>query len=193
MLRCTWTRWAGVLRDLPPSLLVDAIVAKRNLGTHRDDAPAVVALGPGFVAGEDCHAVVETMRGHYLGRVYYSGSAIPNTGVPGEVGGAGAERVLRASRAGVFHGERAIGDRVRQGETVGVVGGGPEAEPVVSSLDGILRGLLHDGVSVTEGFKVGDVDPRATADHVYTVSDKALSVAGGVLEAACHLLGGVRL
>jgi xanthine dehydrogenase accessory factor len=186
---------------IPPLLLVDAILAKRNLGTSRDDAPAVVALGPGFVAGEDCHAVVETMRGHTLGRVLYQGAALSNTGVPGEVGGVGAERVLRAPAAGFFRGERVIGDRVRGGDRVATVESsldgarnhGAEGTPVIATVDGVLRGLLHDGVAVTAGFKVGDIDPRASPEHCFTVSDKAWSVAGGVLEAACHLLGGVRL
>lgn len=184
---------ARVRLDLPPALLVDAIIAKRNLGTARDDALAVVALGPGFVAGQDCHAVIETMRGHDLGRVYYRGKAFPNTGIPGEIGGIGADRVLRAPAAGVFRGERRIGDQVRAGDIVGFVDEGPATQPVVATIDGVLRGLLHDGVRVTEGFKAGDVDPRAQRGHCFTVSDKALAIAGGVLEAACHLLGGVRL
>lgn len=170
---------------LQPDLLVDAVMAKRNLGTRIDDAPAVVALGPGFEAGVDVRAVVETNRGHNLGRVLYSGSAQPNTGVPGEVGGASAERVLRAPAEGKFTGVAGIGDRVAAGETVAFVG---EA-PVKSAVAGVLRGLLRSGLQVSEGFKVGDVDPRARVEHCYTVSDKALSVGGGVLEAAGNLLG----
>jgi xanthine dehydrogenase accessory factor len=173
---------------LSPLLVVDAILAKRNLGTSIEDAPAVVALGPGFCAGVDAHAVVETMRGHTLGRVIYQGEAIPNTGVPGEIGGRGAERVIRAPRAGVFVATASIGDMVESGQTVGTV----EGEPVVAAISGVLRGLLRTGIGVTKGFKTGDVDPRAAPEHCLTVSDKALAVAGGVLEAACHLLGGVR-
>ncbi len=173
---------------LRPLLLVDAVLAKRNLGTTVTDAPAVVALGPGFVAGRDAHAVVETMRGHTLGRVITQGAALPNTGVPGEVGGHAAERVLRAPAAGVFRGVLRIGDQVRAGDVAGHV----DDHPVRSRLDGVVRGLLHDGLEVTEGFKLGDVDPRAEGAHCFTVSDKALAIAGGVLEAACALLGGVR-
>lgn len=178
-------RLAGELR---PSLLVDAIVAKRNLGTRRDDARAVIALGPGFTAGRDCHAVVETMRGHTLGRVIWAGEALPNTGIPGEVGGHGAERVLRAPAGGRLEPLRDIGDHVARGEAVAQVAG----EPVLSALDGILRGLVRSGLHVQKGMKVGDVDPRASREHCFTVSDKALAVGGGVLEAACALLGGVR-
>ena len=173
---------------LRPPLLVDAIVAKRNLGTCIMDAPAVVALGPGFAVGRDVHAVVETMRGHTLGRVIWEGEALPNTGVPGEVGGFGAERVMRAPIAGVFRGVREIGDTVEEGDVVGFVG----VAPVASLLHGGRRGLLRSGIPVTTGFKLGDVDPRATREHCFLVSDKALAIAGGVLEAACSLLGGVR-
>jgi xanthine dehydrogenase accessory factor len=179
---------ASVRHVLHPDLLVDAVIAKRNTGTRIDDAPAVVALGPGFRAGRDVHAVIETQRGHTLGRVIRDGEALADTGVPGEVGGFAAERVLRAPRAGAFHGLRQIGDRVARGDVVAEVDG----EPVRSTLDGVLRGLLHSGLPVTPGYKVGDVDPRAAREHCFLVSDKALSVAGGVLEAACALLGGPR-
>jgi xanthine dehydrogenase accessory factor len=179
---------ASVRDEIRPALLVDAIVAKRNLGTHIDDAPAVVALGPGFVAGRDVHAVIETKRGHTLGRVIYQGEAMPNTGVPGEVGGFAEERVLRAPGAGIFRGARGIGDRVSTGEIVGHVGD----VPVRSRIEGVLRGLLRSGVEVSAGFKLGDVDPRARREHCFQVSDKALAIGGGVLEAACALLGGVR-
>jgi xanthine dehydrogenase accessory factor len=180
---------AAVVGALKPPLVVDAIIAKRNLGTRKDDAPAVVALGPGFTAGVDCHAVIETMRGHTLGRVLYQGEAIPNTGIPGEIGGKGAERVIRAPRAGVFLAARDIGDQVKAGDVVGHV----EGEPVRALIDGVLRGLLRSGTAVTPGFKTGDVDPRAEREHCFTASDKALAVGGGVLEAAGALLGGFRL
>jgi len=180
---------ARVRGELLPDVLVDAIVAKRNLGTRITDAPVVVALGPGFIAGSDCHAVVETMRGHTLGRAIYQGRALPNTGVPGEIGGAGAERVLRAPADGVFAASRRIGDRVHRGDAVAFVGG----VPMRASIDGVLRGLLRSGLAVTRGLKAGDVDPRAEIEHCFTVSDKALAIGGGVLEAACALLGGLRL
>jgi xanthine dehydrogenase accessory factor len=179
---------ATIRHDIRPAVLVDAIVAKKNLGTRIDDARVVLGLGPGFTAGVDVHAVIETMRGHSLGRALYTGSAIPNTGVPGDIGGSGAERVLRAPCPGLFRSEREIGDRVKIGETVGHV----EDLPVRSNLEGILRGLLRSGLRVTEGFKLGDVDARAIPEHCFTVSDKAMAIAGGVLEAACALMGGVR-
>lgn len=165
-----------------PDAVVDAILAKRNLGTHMDMAPAVVAAGPGFTAGVDCHAVVETMRGHYLGRVIYSGSALPNTNIPGLIGGYAGERVLRAPADGIFQGAKRIGDRVRAGDVAGYVAG----QPMTCTIDGVLRGLLADGVAVTRGMKSGDVDPRCQPDHCTCASDKALAVGGGVLEALLH-------
>ena len=168
---------------LAPDAVVDAIIAKRNLGTRMDMAPVVVAAGPGFTAGTDCHAVVETMRGHYLGRVIYEGSALPNTAVPGLIGGFAGERVLRAPGDGLFRGVREIGDTVLPGDVVGYVGGAPMA----CTIGGVLRGLLADGVAVHRGMKCGDVDPRCARDHCFCASDKALAVGGGVLEALLHL------
>lgn len=179
---------AAVRRLIDPLLVVDAIMAKRNLHTRITDAPAVVALGPGFVAGRDAHAVVETNRGHTLGRVITDGEALPDTGVPGTIGGFAEERLLRAPCAGVFAGVREIGDHVVAGEVVGHVDG----QELHSRLDGVLRGLVRSGLEVVTGAKVGDVDPRGIREHCFTVSDKSAAVAGGVLEAACALLGGVR-
>lgn len=167
---------------LEPDAVADLILAKRNLGTTVDMAPVVVAAGPGFTAGVDCHAVVETMRGHYLGRVIYEGSALPNTNIPGLIGGYAGERVLRAPADGVFRGARQIGDRVEPGDVAGYVDG----EPVYCTIGGVLRGLLADGVRVTRGMKSGDVDPRCAPDHCLCASDKALAVGGGVLEAILH-------
>lgn len=174
------------IAPLSPDAVADAILAKRNLGTHMGMAPAVVAAGPGFTAGVDCHAVVETMRGHYLGRVIYSGSAQPNTNVPGLIGGYAGERVLRAPADGVFRGVRRIGDQVSSGDVAGYVGD----VPMACTIGGTLRGLLADGIAVTRGFKCGDVDPRCTPAHCLCASDKALAVGGGVLEAILHLRGG---
>lgn len=168
---------------LEPDAVVDAILAKRNLGTAIDMAPVVVAAGPGFTAGVDCHAVVETMRGHYLGRVIYSGSALPNTAVPGLIGGYAGERVLRSPADGIFHGVLEIGCQVTAGDVAGTVSG----VPMYCTIGGTLRGLLADGVPVTAGMKCGDVDPRCRTEHCYFVSDKALAVGGGVLEAILHL------
>lgn len=170
---------ARIVAQLPADIVVDAILAKQNLGTRMTDAPIVIALGPGFTAGVDAHAVIETMRGHWLGRVIWDGQALPNTGIPAEMGGHGERRVIRAHRAGAFRGVRAIGDFVEEGETVAEIDG----EPVPARLRGVLRGLLHDGLSVHPGMKVGDVDPRGEREHCFTISDKALAIAGGVLEA----------
>lgn len=167
---------------LRPEVEVDAILAKRNLGTTINDAPIVIGIGPGFTAGADCHAVVETMRGHTLGRVYYEGRALENTNVPGLIGGFAHECVLRAPADGTFEGVRRIGDLVEEGEVVGRVSG----EPMTATISGVLRGLLADGVPVTRGMKAGDVDPRGKKEYCGLVSDKALSVAGGVLEAILH-------
>ncbi len=166
-------------RSLGADVVVDATLSKRNVGTRLADAPIVIALGPGFKAGVDAHAVVETNRGHNLGRVILEGEAEPDTGVPGVIAGAGSERVLRASKEGRFLAARAIGDRVLAGEAVGSV----EGTPVVVAIGGILRGLLRSGLRVEAGLKVGDVDPRAVSEHCHTISDKALAIGGGVLEA----------
>lgn len=171
------------LRTLSPNALVDAILAKRNLGTRIDMAPAVIGVGPGFTAGEDCHAVVETMRGHTLGRVYYSGSALPNTAVPGLIGGYAGERVLRAPADGVFRQKLDIGSMVRAGDVAGYVCG----KPMLCTIGGVLRGILADGTPVFCGMKAGDVDPRGEVENCYTVSDKALAVGGGALEAVLRL------
>jgi len=174
---------AEVVRTLQPDVVVDATIAKRNLGTRLTDAPIVVALGPGFTAGVDCHAVVETERGHFLGRVITEGQAAPNTGVPGAVLGHAEDRVVRAPCAGIFRGEKRIGDRVEAGQPVARVDG----KPVVARISGVLRGLLADGLPVHAGMKVGDVDPRGVVEHCFTISDKARAVGGGVLEAILWL------
>ena len=179
---------ANCILELKPDVVVDAILAKKNLGTSITDAPAVIALGPGFTAGTDCHAVVETMRGHSLGRVYYGGGALPNTGVPGSIGGFTIDRLLRAPRDGVFIGKKKIGDYVRSGDVCALVDG----EPMAAAIDGVLRGLLPDGTKVRQGMKSGDVDPRANVAHCYSISDKALSIGGGVLEAILSLTGVLR-
>lgn len=170
---------------LAPDALVDAILAKHNLGTTKAMAPVVIGVGPGFTAGEDCHAVVETMRGHYLGRVCYEGSALPNTGIPGLIGGFAGERVMRAPADGVFHGCVGIGDEVRAGDVCGEVAG----LPMRATIDGVVRGLLADGVHVSAGMKAGDVDPRCEPGFIRSASDKALAVGGGVLEAILMLSG----
>ena len=168
--------------QLRPDALVDALLAKRNLGTIIDDAPVVVGIGPGFTAGEDCHAAVETMRGHTLGRVIYRGSALPNTNIPGLIGGYAGERVLRAPADGIFCQKLEIGAVVRAGDIAGEVDG----ELMKCTIDGVLRGILADGTPVFKGMKSGDVDPRCKPEYCTTASDKALAVGGGVLEALLH-------
>ena len=168
---------------LAPDAQVDAILAKRNLGTKITDAPIVVGVGPGFTAGEDCHAVVETMRGHTLGRVIYQGGALPNTNIPGLIGGFAGERVLRAPCGGIFTAVHRIGDTVEEGETIGYVDG----TPMKCTIGGVLRGVLDDGVPVKKGMKSGDVDPRCKPEYCTTISDKALAVGGGVVEAVLYL------
>lgn len=194
--------------QLHPSVIVDAIMAKRNTGSRIDEAAIVIGLGPGFTAGVDCHAVVETQRGHHLGRVYYRGTAAADTGTPGKLGGQDALRVLRAPTAGVFYGQRKIGEAVKAGEVVGRVievdgsltdsaawrlstvdrdSSRPLGTVVRTSIDGMLRGILHDGLTVSAGLKIADVDPRAEVSYCFTVSDKAWAVGGGVVEAALLL------
>jgi xanthine dehydrogenase accessory factor len=171
-----------------PAVLVDATLAKRNIGTRITDAPFVVGLGPGFTAGQDVHAVVETQRGHYLGRVLWSGSAQPDTGVPGDVAGFGRERVIYAPTDGVFEHRAEIGAVVNAGDVVGLAG----QSPVLAPIAGVVRGLIHEGVIVPARLKIGDVDPRAVPDHCCTISDKALAIGGGVLEAILMHLRGKR-
>lgn len=170
---------------LRPDVLVDAILAKKNLGTRITDAPAVIAVGPGFTAGVDCHAVVETMRGHTLGRVIWDGPALPNTNIPGLIGGFAGERVLRAPCDGVFRQVLDIGAQVQAGDIAGYV----EDQPVTCTISGVLRGILPSGVTVFRGMKSGDVDPRCQPDFCRLASDKALAVGGGVLEAILQKTG----
>ena len=170
---------AACIAALRPDAVVDAILAKRNLGTKITDAPCVIGVGPGFTAGVDCHACVETMRGHTLGRVITEGSPIPNTNIPGLIGGFTGERVLRAPADGIFRQRLEIGDMVEQNEIAGFVG----TEPMRCQISGVLRGLLADGTPVHRGMKAGDVDPRGEVSYCQLVSDKALAIGGGVLEA----------
>ncbi len=170
---------AKIREAFAPDVVVDAILAKRNLGTKITDAPFVIGVGPGFTAGVDCHAVVETKRGHTLGQVIREGSAIPNTGVPGNIGGYTIERLIKASADGIMEPVAQIGDLVQKGDIVAYTGG----EPVYALMTGIVRGMLQSGVEVTCGLKIGDIDARCELFHCFTISDKARSVGGGVLEA----------
>ena len=164
---------------LKPDGVVDAILAKKNLGTSIGEAPAVVGVGPGFTPGVDCHAAGAPQRGHALGRVLWDRSPAPNTGVPGDIGGYTIERLLRAPAEGSFVPLAAIGDTVEAGQTVGRVGDAP----MKAQITGVVRGLLPEGTPVFAGMKAGDVDPRCRREHCFSVSDKARAVGGGVLEA----------
>ena len=179
---------AALLAQVRPDALVDAILAKRNVGTHRAMAPVTVGCGPGFTAGDDVDYVVETMRGHRLGRVLEAGSALPNTGIPGLIAGAAAERVVHAPAAGALTVRRGIGDLVAAGETIAEIAadGGPVV--VEAALAGVIRGMIPDGYPVRPGLKIADIDPRPEmADCCDTISDKSRAVGGAVLDAV--LLG----
>jgi xanthine dehydrogenase accessory factor len=194
--------------SLRPIALIDAIMAKHNTGTHIGDASIVIALGPGFTAGVDCHAVIETQRGHNLGRVYYRGAALPDSGTPGNVGGHAAQRVVRSPVAGIFYAHHQIGDRLKVGDVIGRVitvdvsltdsaawrlasidrdASQPLGVVIKTKIEGVLRGILHDGLKVAANAKLADVDPRGEIENCFTVSDKAWAVGGGVLEAVLYL------
>lgn len=177
------------IRLMKPSVVVDAMIAKKNLGTHMDMAPMTIALGPGFAAGSDVHAVIETMRGHNLGRIIREGAAQPNTGVPGKIGGYAAERVIHAPHAGVIRHLRAIGDYVNQGEIIAVIADEDGEHAVPASISGLIRGLIREGYDVPKGFKIADIDPRQEEyANCFTISDKARCIAGSVLELVCMQL-----
>ena len=167
------------LKEYQADVIVDAILAKKNLGTTIHDAEFVIGVGPGFTAGEDCHVVVETQRGHMLGRVIHEGSAIPNTGIPGVIGGYSIERIIRAVADGLYEPVVQIGDLVEKDEIVAYSGG----KPVFALMGGIVRGMLQSEVRVQTGMKCGDIDARCEVEYCYTISDKARAIGGGVLEA----------
>jgi len=169
----------SIAGEINAEVVVDATLAKKNTGMYRELAPLTIALGPGFKAGEDVDVVIETNRGHNLGRVIFEGCAEPNTGIPEEVKGYREERVLRSPCDGKTRNVLDIGDQVTKGETVCYVG----EEAVKSPLDGVVRGIIMNGIEVKKGLKIGDVDPRGIKEYCYTISDKARAVGGGVLEA----------
>lgn len=178
---------AGIsIFELHPQVVVDAILAKKNLGTGREMAPLTIALGPGFTAGADVDVVIETKRGHNLGRVIRSGSAVPNTGIPGIIGGYGKERVMHAEAEGILRNVASIGDIVEAGAVIAEIETENGCVPVKASLSGLLRGLIRDGYPVTKGFKIADIDPRKEElQNCFTISDKARCIAGSVLEVIC--------
>jgi xanthine dehydrogenase accessory factor len=176
------------IKNLQPDILVEATLSKHNSGITVNDAPIVIALGPGYEAGVDAHAVIETNRGHNLGRVYLEGHAEPDTGVPGTIGGYAGERLLRAPCAGRLYGVHQIGDQIREGEVVAIVKSGEVTTPITAVIPGILRGLVRDDLEVSAGMKVGDIDPRAIREHCFTISDKSRAIGGGVLEAILYFM-----
>ena len=170
-----------------PEVVVDGILAKRNLGTYKEMAPLTIALGPGFCAGKDVDVVIETKRGHNLGRVIREGEAYPNTGIPGNIGGYTSERVIHSEKRGILKNKKNIGDIVKKGEVIAVIEGEGEETLVRATIDGILRGLIRDGFPVTEGFKIADIDPRKEElENCFTISDKARCIGGSVLEVVCR-------
>ncbi|MCD8362678.1 MAG: EF2563 family selenium-dependent molybdenum hydroxylase system protein [Lachnospiraceae bacterium] len=177
-----------ILEEVRPWALVDAILAKRNLGTSRAMADKTIGLGPGFTAGEDVDLVVETMRGHDLGRVIEAGSAQPNTGTPGIIAGYGKERVIHSPAVGTFRRYAEIGDLVKKGQVIAIVETEQGSVEVRASLTGLLRGIIRDQYPVTKGFKIADIDPRESEyRNCFTISDKARCIGGSVLEALLYL------
>ena len=187
---------------LKPDVVVDAIIAKKNLGTTINMAPLVIGVGPGFTAGQDVHLVIESMRGHNLARIITDGMAQPNTGVPGNIAGFTSERVIHAPAAGYIHDVRKIGDIVQKGDEIAriypdkesYVNALSEYVPVNATITGIIRGLIRDGYYFRKGFKIADIDPRESEiTNCFTISDKARSIAGSVLEAVSAFEHGVKI
>ena len=177
-----------ILKRVRPWALVDAILAKKNLGTTRDMADKTIGLGPGFTAGEDVDLVIETMRGHDLGRILSKGCALPNTGVPGRIGGFDKERVIHSPAQGILFGTVRIGDRVEKGQPIAIIVTGQGEVTVEASLTGLVRGQIRDGYPVTKGFKIADIDPREQEfENCFTISDKARAIGGSVLEGLLYL------
>ncbi|MGN8887770.1 selenium-dependent molybdenum cofactor biosynthesis protein YqeB [Blautia sp. HCP28S3_G10] len=167
------------IKKMKPDAVIDAILAKKNLGTTKDMAPLTIGLGPGFEAGKDVDYVVETQRGHNLGRIITKGSAAPNTGIPGIIAGYGKERVIHSPAAGVIHNLSQIADLVEKDQVIAMVG----ETPVYASLTGVLRGIIKEGYEVPKGMKIADIDPRKEQKkNCDTISDKARCIAGSVLE-----------
>lgn len=172
---------------IKPEVVVDAILAKKNINTTKNQAKIVIALGPGFNAGIDCHSVIETNRGHNLGRCIYTGFAEKNTGVPGFINGFSSERILRANNDGIVSHSVKIGDLVKKNQEIATI----EGVSVTAEIDGMIRGLIQSGCTVKKGLKIGDIDPRGDFACYTTVSDKARAIAGGVLESILVLNGGI--
>lgn len=177
-----------ILNHIKPTFLIDAIIAKKNIGTNKSMAKYTIALGPGFTAGKDCDIVIETMRGHNLGRMYLEGEAIPNTGIPGNIGGKEAERVIHASSDGIIENIKNIGDFVREKEVIAYINNDNKKIEVIAPFEGLLRGIIRDGFKVRNGLKIADIDPRKSEyDNCFTISDKARNLGGAVLTAMMYL------
>ncbi|WP_288549900.1 selenium-dependent molybdenum cofactor biosynthesis protein YqeB [uncultured Brachyspira sp.] len=177
-----------ILNHIKPTFLIDAIIAKKNLGTNKSMAKYTIALGPGFTAGKDCDIVIETMRGHNLGRMYLEGEAIPNTGIPGNIGGKEAERVIHASSDGIIENIKNIGDFVREKEVIAYINNDNKKIEVIAPFEGLLRGIIRDGFKVRNRLKIADIDPRKSEyDNCFTISDKARNLGGAVLTAMMYL------
>lgn len=172
-----------ILNKIKADVLVDAILAKKNLGTYREMAAITIAAGPGFNAGEDVDVVIETHRGHNLARLIFNGYAQEDTGVPGLIIGFGKERLIKSPINGKINNILEIGAQVSKGQIIAYVGN----EPVFATLDGVLRGLITNNLEVRKGLKIGDIDPRAIKEYCYTISEKARAVGGGVLEAILYM------
>ncbi|TXJ42162.1 selenium-dependent molybdenum cofactor biosynthesis protein YqeB [Brachyspira pilosicoli] len=177
-----------ILNHIKPTFLIDAIIAKKNLGTNKSMAKYTIALGPGFTAGKDCDIVIETIRGHNLGRMYLDGEAIPNTGIPGNIGGKEAERVIHANSDGIIENIKNIGDFVREKEVIAYINNDNKKIEVIAPFEGLLRGIIRDGFKVRKGLKIADIDPRKYEyDNCFTISDKARNLGGAVLTAMMYL------
>ncbi len=172
------SRWT-MIKAMDPDVIIDAIIAKQNLGTNKNEAELVIGVGPGFKADKDVHLAIESKRGHNLGKVILSGSPEANTGIPGNVQGYTIERVLHAPSSGIFNTNHRIGDLVARGDVVGNIDG----REIKAKIEGVLRGLIRSNIHVKAGIKIGDIDPRNNVENCYTVSDKAIAIGGGVLEA----------
>lgn len=173
----------SILNEIKADILIDATLAKKNLGIRKDMASITIGVGPGFNAGEDVDVVIESCRGHDLGKLIFKGYAKADTGVPGEILGYSIERVIKAPCDGIIRNLLDIGDRVKKGQIIAYI----DNEPIKAKIDGVLRGFITNGLKVKKGLKIGDIDPRGVREYCFTISDKARAIGGSVLEAILYL------
>ena len=174
-----------IVSKIKPIAVIDAIIAKKNLGMRKGIAPITIALGPGFEAGKNVDVVIETQRAHNLGRIIFEGFAAENTGVPGIIKGYGKERVIHAPASGKLKIVHDIGSIVQKDEIIAYI----DSVPVYASLTGLIRGMIREGSIVEKGLKISDIDPREEElKNCYTISDKARTISGGVAEALFYLM-----